>query len=115
MTLALFDDYRFGVVDADETQLHDVSEVVQGHDAEWQWSWLPRLVGNFEKLRPQVEDAARRTQRRSMAEVTLVAPVPWPGQLVAAAANYHEHAREMATREVVITAGQARLGPVEAS
>ena len=98
MKLALFDDYRFGVVDADETQLHDVSEFVPGHDVEWPWSWLPRLVGNFEKLRPQVEDAARRTQRRSMAEVTLVAPVPWPGQLVAAAANYHEHAREMAAR-----------------
>jgi 2-keto-4-pentenoate hydratase/2-oxohepta-3-ene-1,7-dioic acid hydratase in catechol pathway len=28
----------------------------------------------------------------------LLPPIPWPGQLVAAAANYHEHAREMAAR-----------------
>ena len=98
MRLAVFDDYRVGVVDAGGTQLRDVSDFVAGRDADWPWSWVPRLIADFDHTRPSLEDAAGHVEPRPATDVTWLPPVPWPGQLVAAAANYHEHAREMAAR-----------------
>jgi len=94
--LALFDDYRLGVVDGDE--IRDVSEPVPGRDVAWPWPWLPRLVAAFADVRPRLEAAARRAQPRRLGSVGLLPPIPWPPQIVAAAATYHEHAREMAPR-----------------
>jgi 2-keto-4-pentenoate hydratase/2-oxohepta-3-ene-1,7-dioic acid hydratase in catechol pathway len=94
--LALFDDYRVGVVDGD--QIRDVSDVVAERDGRWPWAWMPRLIADFGRARRRLEDAAQRAAARSTRDVNWLPPIPWPGQLVAAAANYHEHAAEMAAR-----------------
>jgi len=39
-----------------------------------------------------------QVEPRSIQAERLLPPIPWPGQIVVAAANYHEHAREMAAR-----------------
>jgi len=69
--LALFDDYRLGVVDGDE--IRDVSEAVPERGAEWPWPWpwVPRLVAAFAEARPTLEAVARRAQPRQLASVGL--------------------------------------------
>ncbi len=96
MRLAAFDDYRLGLVDGDAVR--DVTSALDEHDTVWPWSFVPRAIGRFEELRPRILDAAARARPRSLASVTLLPPVPWPGQLVAAAANYDDHHAEMAQR-----------------
>lgn len=96
MKLALFDDYRVGVVDGDT--IRDVSSAVPDRDAEWPWPFVPRLIARFGEVRGQVEAAAARAAARPLSEVRLLSPLPWPGQIVAAAANYHEHHQEMVAR-----------------
>lgn len=96
MRLALFDDYRLGVVESET--IRDVSSVVPNRDAEWPWAFVPRFIAHFDELRPEVERAVARAEARPLSSVRLLSPLPWPGQIVAAAANYHEHHREMAAR-----------------
>src|SRR5439155_6447993 len=62
------------------------------------WPWVPRLVARFAELRATLESAAAQAEPRPIQGCRLLPPMPWPGQIVAAAANYHEHAREMAAR-----------------
>ncbi len=96
MRIAVFDDYRVGIVDGD--LLRDVSDSIPERDTAWPWPWVPRLVARFPELRATLETAAARAEPRPIQSVRLLPPTPWPGQIVAAAANYHEHAREMAAR-----------------
>src|SRR5579859_1216668 len=97
MRIALFDDYRVGVVEAGE-RLRDISDAIPDRTPAWPWPWVPRLIAAFSELRPQLEKAAAQAEPRAIDGVRLLPPTPWPGQIVAAAANYHEHAAEMAAR-----------------
>jgi 2-keto-4-pentenoate hydratase/2-oxohepta-3-ene-1,7-dioic acid hydratase in catechol pathway len=97
MRIALFDDYRVGVVE-DGDRLRDVSDAVPERTADWPWPWVPRLIARFPEVRARLESAAAQAAPRPIQRSGLLPPLPWPGQIVAAAANYNEHAREMAGR-----------------
>src|SRR5438270_5873857 len=91
--LALFDDYRLGVVTGEE--IRDVTGALPAHDPTWPWAFVPRTIAEFDRLRPAIEQAAAAAEPRPLREVRLLPPVPQPGKIVAAAANYHMHHQEM--------------------
>jgi 2-keto-4-pentenoate hydratase/2-oxohepta-3-ene-1,7-dioic acid hydratase in catechol pathway len=95
--LAIFDDYRLGVVLADGAEIADVTEALPGpHDPDpFGAGWWLRLCRDFSQTRPQLEQAASRGRRLMVADVHLRAPVLNPGKIVAAAANYAAHRDEM--------------------
>ncbi|HTN81567.1 MAG TPA: fumarylacetoacetate hydrolase family protein [Acidimicrobiales bacterium] len=102
MKLALFDDWRVGVVDSCAHTITDVTEVVPGtHDTDHLGaSWWVRMCRDFEMLRRSLERAARDGTARRLGDVRLRAPVLNPGKVIATASNYGEHVAEM--REVVL-------------
>jgi 2-keto-4-pentenoate hydratase/2-oxohepta-3-ene-1,7-dioic acid hydratase in catechol pathway len=99
MKLALFGDYRLGVVV--DGGLADVSGALPWpHDPDpLTAGWWRRLCRDHALARPALEEAARRAERRG--EVTplerarLRAPALGPSKIVAAASNYAAHVEEM--------------------
>jgi 2-keto-4-pentenoate hydratase/2-oxohepta-3-ene-1,7-dioic acid hydratase in catechol pathway len=100
--LALFDDWRVGLVDVDAQTVRDVTASVPGAgDTEsFGAGWWVRLCRDFDALRAPLEKAARSCPARALSDVRLRAPVLNPGKLIATASNYGEHVAEM--REVVL-------------
>jgi 2-keto-4-pentenoate hydratase/2-oxohepta-3-ene-1,7-dioic acid hydratase in catechol pathway len=97
MKLALFDDYRLGVVTADEAALVDVSAALPWpHDPDPQGAgWWVRLCRDFPALRGRLEEAAASGTPRPLASVRLRPPVLNPTKVIAAASNYGKHVDEM--------------------
>jgi 2-keto-4-pentenoate hydratase/2-oxohepta-3-ene-1,7-dioic acid hydratase in catechol pathway len=93
MRLALFDDYRLGVVDGD--QLADVTDALTDHDTEWPWVFVPRMIMHFDQVRPRIEQSLPRARRIPLSQVRLRPPVPAPSKIAAAASNYRAHVAEM--------------------
>ena len=94
MKLALFDDYRLGVVEGD--QIADVTEALDEHDTEWPWVFVPRTIMHFDRVRPRIEAALPSARRVPLGQVKLRPPVPAPSKIAAAASNYRAHNAEMA-------------------
>ena len=97
MKLALFDDYRLGVV-RDETTLVDVTDVLPQWDNGYAANFWLRLCHDFDSLRPRLEAALERGASRPLDGVRLRAPVLNPSKILAAASNYGEHRAEMKGR-----------------
>jgi len=95
MRLALFDDWRLGVVEGD--LVADVTDAIEGHSTEWPYPWIPRMIANFDRIRPRIEERLASSRRLPLAEVKLRPPVPTPFNIAAAASNYKAHAAEMRT------------------
>ncbi len=102
MRLALFDDWRLGVIDVDAQTITDVTGVVPGAgEADPLGAgWWVRMCRDFEDLRSGVDDARSRGHAVPLDEVRLRPPVLNPGKVVATASNYGAHVAEM--REVVL-------------
>src|SRR5437588_10787070 len=93
MKLALFDDYRLGVVEGD--QLADVTDALEEHDTEWPYVFVPRMIMHFDRVRPRIEKALTGAKRVPISQVRLRPPVPAPSKVAAAASNYRAHNAEM--------------------
>jgi 2-keto-4-pentenoate hydratase/2-oxohepta-3-ene-1,7-dioic acid hydratase in catechol pathway len=92
--LALFDEFRLGLVDADE--IVDVTTALPGHDADpVSAGWWRALCRDFGRLRSDLEAAAASGSPVRMADVRLRAPVLNPSKIIACASNYREHVAEM--------------------
>jgi 2-keto-4-pentenoate hydratase/2-oxohepta-3-ene-1,7-dioic acid hydratase in catechol pathway len=91
MKLVSFDDYRIGVI-VDETVV-DITAIAGGNE-QWPPMAMTRLIADFDRLRPAVEQTVAKPGR-PVSAVTLKTPVPWPSKIIAYPANYHEHAEEM--------------------
>ena len=102
MKLALFDDWRVGLVDVDAQMIRDVTTLVPGAgDADsFGAGWWVRMCRDFAALRPELERATRERPGRVLDDVQLRAPVLNPGKLIATASNYGDHVAEM--RDVVL-------------
>lgn len=92
MKIAVFDDYRLGVVR--DGSIREISSLV---DQPWRGHPLAinRLIERWDDVR---EEAARQSAAaviKPLPEVRLRAPVPQPRQLLAAPLNYHQHISEM--------------------
>ncbi|MBX5490943.1 MAG: fumarylacetoacetate hydrolase family protein [Chloroflexi bacterium] len=118
MRLAVFDQYRIGVVR--EQAVVDVSHAVPGYTGRWPWSDVLTLVAELPRLRPTLEAAAREGPSRPLASVRLRAPVPLPGKLLAAPVNYRPRQLEMnvetdaASQGVYLKAPSAVVGASDA-
>ncbi|MGZ4505612.1 MAG: fumarylacetoacetate hydrolase family protein [Blastococcus sp.] len=97
MKLALFDDYRLGVVTPDDAAVVDVTAALPWpHDPDpLTAGWWRALCRDFAELAPSLEAAARAGSPRPVGAVTLRAPVLGPTKVVAAASNYGAHVAEM--------------------
>jgi 2-keto-4-pentenoate hydratase/2-oxohepta-3-ene-1,7-dioic acid hydratase in catechol pathway len=96
MRLALFDDWRLGVVDAAGTSLVDVTAGVPDWSADpFGAGWWVRLVRDFARTRGELERLARAGTSIPLDRVRLRAPALNPTKIVAAAANYAAHVEEM--------------------
>lgn len=102
MKLALFDDWRLGVVDGDGATITDVTTALpDGVDSDpFGAGWWVRLCRDFATLRPALAAAGAAGPARPLSEVRLRPPVLNPGKLLATASNYGEHVDEM--RDVVL-------------
>ncbi len=92
MKLAVFDDYRLGVVE--DGHVRDVSDALDRH-----WCCTPYvmnwLIERWDDSREAVERAAVAAEPRPLSDVRLRPPLPRPRQLLAAPLNYHQHIVEM--------------------
>ena len=95
MKLALFNDYRLGVVIGEE--IADVTPAVPHHDANpLTAGWWRALAADVDAVRPAIEElAADPARRKPLASVELRAPALNPSKIVACASNYREHVEEM--------------------
>lgn len=102
MKLALFDDWRLGVVDSDAQEITDVTDVLPGaRDPDhFGAGWWVRMCRDLDQLRPEIEQVRGGRPAQSIGEVRLRPPVLNPGKVLATASNYGEHVAEM--RDVVL-------------
>jgi 2-keto-4-pentenoate hydratase/2-oxohepta-3-ene-1,7-dioic acid hydratase in catechol pathway len=100
--LALFDDWRVGLVDANARVIRDVTTLVPGagDTDSFGAGWWLRLCRDFDELRPRLEIAVHDRPGLALADVQLRPPVLNPGKLIATASNYGDHVTEM--RDVVL-------------
>ena len=98
MRLAIYDDNKVGVVK--DGQVVDVSDLVGAGDEAWPPVAVIRLIAGFDRLRPRLEEALRSRPGTPMERARLKAPVPFPGKVIAAPANYRLHIQEMSTKEM---------------
>lgn len=110
MKLALFDDYRLGVVEGDE--MADVTDALEEHDTEWPWVFVPHTIMHFDRIRPWIEAALPSARRLPISRVRLRPPVPAPSKIAAAASNYRAHNAEM---EQYFAKGRFGAPPQQAS
>jgi 2-keto-4-pentenoate hydratase/2-oxohepta-3-ene-1,7-dioic acid hydratase in catechol pathway len=92
--LALFGDYRLGVVAGE--QITDVTGALPAHDADpVSAGWWRALCRDFAVLRPRLESAAAAGPVLALAAVRLRAPALNPSKVIACASNYRAHVDEM--------------------
>lgn len=98
MKLAVFDDNRVGVVEGES--LYDVTVAAPGVADGWPPVFMSRLIADWQSLQPRVLEARRAAQPIPLGKVELRAPVPFPGTVIAAPANYRKHVGELGERGV---------------
>lgn len=95
MKLVVFDGDHVGVVEED--QVFDISQVVPRGPA-WPPTFMNSLIHRWSELATQVDAARRAGDGIPLDAVRLEAPVPMPGHIVGAPANYRRHIEEMGAR-----------------
>jgi 2-keto-4-pentenoate hydratase/2-oxohepta-3-ene-1,7-dioic acid hydratase in catechol pathway len=92
--LALFGDYRLGVVAGE--QITDVTGALPAHCADpVSAGWWRALCRDFAGLRARLEAAAAAGPAVALAAVRLRAPALNPSKVIACASNYRAHVDEM--------------------
>jgi len=93
MKILRFNEERIGVTDG--RKVVDVTDVVQNDMAEWPPVGINRLIRDFDRLKPVLQDRFEQDAGVAFDTVKLLTPVPWPNKLIAYPVNYHDHAVEM--------------------
>ena len=97
MKLALFDDFRLGLVQ--EEQILDITGAVHGHDSDPLGAgWWVRLCRDFPEVKSRIIAVARTAKAKPLTGVRLRPAVLNPGKIVAAASNYAAHVEELQAR-----------------
>lgn len=98
MKLAVYDDNRVALVEGD--QLYDVSDAVPGIAQGWPPVFMSRLIADWDNLAPRLIERRRAARPIARSAVRLRAPIPFPGHVIAAPANYRKHVGELGDRGV---------------
>jgi 2-keto-4-pentenoate hydratase/2-oxohepta-3-ene-1,7-dioic acid hydratase in catechol pathway len=97
MRLCVYDGHKVGLVENDEVV--DVSDLVGATADEWPPVAVTRLIRDFDRMRPPLDEALRRPGT-ALPRVRLAAPLPFPSKVIAAPANYRLHVQEMSRPEM---------------
>ncbi len=99
MRLALFDDFRVGVLRGDEVV--DVSHLFNDRHAPAPNPFLIRAIARFGDLRSKIEAAAAAGRGRPLSACRLLPPILYPSKVLAAPVNYKKHQAEMSAANTV--------------
>lgn len=103
MKLAVFDDYRIGVVMGDDPAtalLHDVTAVLPDWLAALPVQRMNWLIAHWAALQPALAARAATVAPQPVRAVRLLPPSPQPLHVFAAPANYRKHVGELGVRTV---------------
>jgi len=106
MKLAVFDDFRIGVIQ--DGAVIDVTDSLPAALAALPAQRMNWLIEHWDTHRPAIEAASGRGERRRLGEVTLLPPSPSPSHVFAAPANYARHIGELGNRAVTKAGRTAR-------
>ncbi len=98
MKLAVFDRIHVGLVEGET--IYDVSAAIPGIEDGWPPVFMTRLIARWNELKPRVLEVRTSAQAVTLDSVRLDAPLPCPGVIVAAPANYRKHVGELGERGV---------------
>lgn len=93
MKIALFNDWRVGVVDG--ANVFDITPLVAGWCPEWPFSWMLTFINDYPDGRDAILRYLPQAERRPLSDVRLRPPVPSPSKIIAAPVNYRQHQQEM--------------------
>ncbi|MBN9428145.1 MAG: fumarylacetoacetate hydrolase family protein [Burkholderiales bacterium] len=96
MKILRFNQGRLGI--SDGIKVVDVSHLFGVTPDAWPPVGINRLIRDFGAHRAQFEALLKSEPGVPLASVHLETPVPWPNKLMAYPVNYHDHAKEMASK-----------------
>jgi 2-keto-4-pentenoate hydratase/2-oxohepta-3-ene-1,7-dioic acid hydratase in catechol pathway len=99
MKLASYDGGRVGAIVGDT--IVDLTDLTRADAAAWPPAAMLRLIAGYDGLAARIGERAAGGGGRSLAEVRLETPVPWPNKVIAFPANYHAHIAEMGEGNVI--------------
>ncbi len=109
MKLALYDDFRLGVIEGD--RIADAMSAVEGMSFRRPQDVMEEVIINWEELRPRIEAAVEGRDGVNLGSVRLRPPVPRPPKLICAAVNYLEFGqREPAVLDAFLKSPTAVIG-----
>ena len=94
MRLVSYDDYRIGVLTADDNAV-DITALTPDLPDEFKPLRMPLLIERRQGLRPEVERMEAAGGGVPLDSVRLLAPVPLPRKVYAQPVNYKAHSEEM--------------------
>jgi 2-keto-4-pentenoate hydratase/2-oxohepta-3-ene-1,7-dioic acid hydratase in catechol pathway len=103
MKLVRFNEGRVGI--SDGQKVVDVSHLFGAGPGEWPPVGMNRLIRDFDRHRAEFNRLLQREAGVPLASVHLETPVPWPNKLMAYPVNYHDHAKEMASKGLASVQG----------
>jgi len=83
----------------------DVSQRFGAGPQEWPPVGMNRLIRSFDRHRAEFVRLLQTEAGVPLASVRLETPVPWPNKLMAYPVNYHDHAKEMASKGLASVQG----------
>jgi 2-keto-4-pentenoate hydratase/2-oxohepta-3-ene-1,7-dioic acid hydratase in catechol pathway len=98
MKLAVFDEYRVGVVVED--QVFDITTVVPDALDVMPQQRMNWLIGHWQQVQQQVKAMLPDIAPKLLSAVRLLPPSPCPSHVFAAPANYRKHVGELGVRSV---------------
>ncbi|MBK4739015.1 fumarylacetoacetate hydrolase family protein [Noviherbaspirillum pedocola] len=106
MKIAVFDDYRVGLVEGD--QIYDVTSAIPDASGAWPPVFMNRAIADWEAVAPRLREARRSARTLPLDSVRLLPPNPCPVHVLAAPANYAKHIAEMGAMAVTKKGRTAR-------
>jgi len=95
MKIVRFNQGKLGITDGEKVV--DVSHLFDAGQ-EWPPVGINRLIRDFDQHRSRLEELLQKEKDVPLASVRLETPIPWPNKLMAYPVNYHDHAKEMASK-----------------
>ncbi|SDN61048.1 fumarylacetoacetate hydrolase family protein [Pseudomonas jinjuensis] len=93
MKICRFNDNRIGIVRDD--MVHDITPLFASlGEPGWPYPSYDWIIGNFPRVRDQIEPYLARAATLPLSAVTLRAPVANPGKIIGAPINYRDHIDE---------------------
>jgi 2-keto-4-pentenoate hydratase/2-oxohepta-3-ene-1,7-dioic acid hydratase in catechol pathway len=106
MKLAVFNNQRLAIVE--DELCFDVTAAISVLSDGWPPVFMSRLIANFREFEPRLRNARERAVPIPSVTLNLSSPVPYPGVIVAAPANYKKHVGELGARGVTKAGNSAR-------